>query len=158
MFQDHLIIESRNRIVEVGVQVHRDPKGPGGIDEDDTLDIVKFRDVPDEILNTIFAFDAITESYSEHPGQVKHSASIGHELLAGAAAYEAADLYEKHVQKNGKPTSHAEAKKIAAGFAGVFITHIATTKGEDALSKYEEKKAREKAEQELGAALEAEYN
>ncbi|KIL65123.1 hypothetical protein M378DRAFT_10996 [Amanita muscaria Koide BX008] len=41
----------------------------------------------------------------------------------------------------------------SAGFAGVFIT-----RKEDALSKYEEKKAREKAEQELGAALEAEYN
>ena len=31
-----------------------------------------------------------------------HKASLSHELIAGAAAYEAAKAYEDHVQKNGK--------------------------------------------------------
>ena len=36
-----------------------------------------------------------------------HKATISHELIAGAAAYEAAKAYEKHCAENGKPSNHA---------------------------------------------------
>ena len=36
-----------------------------------------------------------------------HKATLSHELIAGAAAYEAAKAYENHVAKNGHPDNHA---------------------------------------------------
>jgi len=48
------------------------------------------------------------------------SPSIGQEVLAGAASYEAAKLYENHVAQNGTPPSHEKAKELIAGFAGAF--------------------------------------
>jgi hypothetical protein len=41
-----------------------------------------------------------------------HKAALSHELIGGAAAYEAAKAYEDHVAANGKPDSHAKAKEI----------------------------------------------
>ena len=43
---------------------------------------------------------------------VNHKAELSHELLSGAAAFEAAHEYEKYVAKNGKPESHARAKEL----------------------------------------------
>lgn len=37
--------------------------------------------------------------------------------------------YEDHVAKNGQPSSHSEAKEIAAGFAGAFIDREVETRG-----------------------------
>lgn len=41
-----------------------------------------------------------------------HKASLSHELIAGAAAYEAAKAYEKHCADNGKPDSHAYVGRL----------------------------------------------
>ncbi|KAG1750813.1 hypothetical protein EDB19DRAFT_1677053 [Suillus lakei] len=41
-----------------------------------------------------------------------HTAKLSHELIASAAAYEAAKAYEKHVQQNGKPANHAKALEM----------------------------------------------
>ncbi|KAK5993710.1 Transcription factor lepE-like protein [Cladobotryum mycophilum] len=68
--------------------------------------------------------------YEENDHQ-PHQASLVHELLGGAAAYEAAKAYEDHVAKNGHPPSHAKAKEILAGFAGAFIDREVETKGLD---------------------------
>ncbi|KAH8118278.1 putative phosphoglycerate mutase family protein [Phellopilus nigrolimitatus] len=68
-------------------------------------------------------------------GSSEHKASLTHEILGGAAAYEAAKAYEKHVAKNGKPSSHAEAKELFAGFAGAFIDREVETKGLDFFDK-----------------------
>ncbi|KAI0088443.1 hypothetical protein BDY19DRAFT_198827 [Irpex rosettiformis] len=67
------------------------------------------------------------EQYSSSP----HKAEVSHELIAGAAAYEAARAYEKHVAANGQPANHAEAKEILAGLAGAFIDREAETRGLD---------------------------
>lgn len=37
--------------------------------------------------------------------------------------------YEKHVAKNGKPSSHSEAKEIVAGLAGAFIDREVESRG-----------------------------
>ncbi|KAJ6101853.1 hypothetical protein N7486_004280 [Penicillium sp. IBT 16267x] len=61
----------------------------------------------------------------------EHEASFTHELLAGAASYEAAKAYEQHEEREGKPASHEKAKEIMAGFAGAFIDREVESKGLD---------------------------
>ncbi|DAA75718.1 TPA_exp: Uncharacterized protein A8136_1440 [Trichophyton benhamiae CBS 112371] len=97
------------------------------------------------------------ENFSNHADahnevmNAPHKASLSHELIAGAAAYEAAKAYEDHVQKNGKPDSHAKAKEILAGFAGAFTDRIIETKGLDYIDKEKVKyQAHEHAQDALG--------
>jgi methanogenic corrinoid protein MtbC1 len=54
---------------------------------------------------------------------------VEQELIAAAASYEAMKVYEKHVEKNGKPDSHHKAKEIMAGAIGAFIDREVETKG-----------------------------
>ncbi|KAJ5636843.1 uncharacterized protein N7484_010156 [Penicillium longicatenatum] len=61
----------------------------------------------------------------------EHEASFTHELLAGAASYEAAKAYEEHEAREGKPPSHEKAKEIMAGIAGAFIDREVESKGLD---------------------------
>ncbi|KZP03433.1 hypothetical protein FIBSPDRAFT_941525 [Athelia psychrophila] len=51
----------------------------------------------------------------------QHQASKVHELIGGAAAYEAAKAYENR-DGGSKAGSHAEAKEIMAGLAGDYHT------------------------------------
>ncbi|KAJ7085202.1 hypothetical protein B0H15DRAFT_847396 [Mycena belliarum] len=73
-----------------------------------------------------------------------HKAELSHELIAGAAAFEAAKAYEKHCEANGKPQSHAMAKELLAGFVGAFVDRTVETKGLDFIdrekAKHEAKK------------------
>ncbi|EEA19702.1 hypothetical protein TMatcc_009847 [Talaromyces marneffei ATCC 18224] len=79
-------------------------------------------------------------SYQEYQS-TKHESSFSHELIAGAASYEAAKAYERHCEANGQPASHAEAKELLAGFAGAFIDREVETRGLDFIdsekAKYE---------------------
>jgi hypothetical protein len=61
--------------------------------------------------------------------QSDNKAELSHEVISGAAAYEAMKAYEKHCEQNGKPQSHAEAKEILAGIAGAFIDREFETRG-----------------------------
>jgi len=83
-----------------------------------------------------------------------HKASLSHELIGGAASYEAMKAYEKHCAKNGKPASHAEAKELLAGFTGVFIDRIAETKG---LNSIDKERAKHDAEKHYDSKLAKEY-
>ncbi|KAF7794070.1 hypothetical protein EIP86_005200 [Pleurotus ostreatoroseus] len=65
----------------------------------------------------------------------KHEAELSHELIAGAAAFEAAKAYEKHRAENGDPSDHATAKELLAGFAGAFIDREVETRGLDFIDK-----------------------
>ncbi|KAG0706792.1 hypothetical protein DFH29DRAFT_900044 [Suillus ampliporus] len=68
-----------------------------------------------------------------------HTAKLSHELIASAAAYEAAKAYEKHVQANGKPPTMQRPSKAA--LTGGFIDRIAETKGMDEVDKQKAKHA-----------------
>ena len=75
-----------------------------------------------------------------------------HDIIASNPLFQAAKAYEKHCENNGKPASHAEAKKILwvfprkdlvtffpqiwnrAALSGAFIDHIVETKGVSILS------------------------
>ncbi|KAG0709663.1 hypothetical protein DFH29DRAFT_869954 [Suillus ampliporus] len=74
-----------------------------------------------------------------------HEASLSHELLGGAVAFEAARAYEQHCAANGKPDNHALAKELMAGFAGAALDRVVETKGADMWSDHQRKRAHEHA-------------
>ncbi|KAF8554403.1 hypothetical protein OG21DRAFT_1484698 [Imleria badia] len=65
----------------------------------------------------------------------EHEPKLSHELIAGAASYEAAKAYENHLRTQGKPANHAKALELLAGFTGAFVDRFAETKGLDALDR-----------------------
>ncbi|KAJ7107745.1 hypothetical protein C8R44DRAFT_714455 [Mycena epipterygia] len=73
------------------------------------------------------AYDQVTNA--------PHKAALSHELIAAAASYEAAKAYEKHCAENGQPESHAKAKELMAGFAGLFVDRMVESKGLDFVDK-----------------------
>ncbi|EWG51655.1 hypothetical protein FVEG_10564 [Fusarium verticillioides 7600] len=88
--------------------------------------------------------------YDEYSKNKEHHAKLSHEIIGGAAAFEAAKAYEDHVAKNGKPDSHAKAKEFLAGAVGVFVEREFETKGLDFFDKEEAKRRGEhRAEREL---------
>ncbi|RMJ21881.1 cipC-like antibiotic response protein [Aspergillus sp. HF37] len=77
-----------------------------------------------------------------------HEASLTHELLAGAASFEAMKLWEDYQRKQGKSVSHSFAKEAIAGIVGSQIDRLAETKGMDELEKHKAKRhAEENAHQ-----------
>ncbi|CAE6449798.1 hypothetical protein ACGC1H_005586 [Rhizoctonia solani] len=88
------------------------------------------------------AYDQVT--------QRPHEASWTHELIAGAAAYEASKAYENHVAENGQPPDHEKAKEILAGITGAFIDREVESRGLDYIDRERAKRhAQEQAEQGL---------
>ncbi|KAL4950939.1 hypothetical protein BDW69DRAFT_171096 [Aspergillus filifer] len=78
----------------------------------------------------------------------EHRAKFSHELIAGAASFEAMKAYEEHCERNGKPESHQMAKELLAGFAGAFIDREVETKGLDFVDRERAKRhAREQVEE-----------
>lgn len=51
----------------------------------------------------------------------KKKAKFSHELLAGAAAYEAVKAWEKKKEENGEEVEHSTAKKLIASFAAAEV-------------------------------------
>ncbi|PYH98135.1 putative phosphoglycerate mutase family protein [Aspergillus ellipticus CBS 707.79] len=90
-----------------------------------------------------------SEQFSSFDGSEEHKAKLSHEVIGGAAAYEAMKAYEDHKAKNGEPDSHAQAKEILAGLAGAFVDREFETKGLDFIdrekAKYHAKKQLEEA-------------
>ncbi|RGP81081.1 1 concanamycin induced c [Fusarium longipes] len=79
-----------------------------------------------------------------------HEAKWSHELIGGAAAFEAAKAYEEHVAANGQPDSHAKAKEFIAGAIGAFVDREVETRGLDFIDKEEAKRhGRRHAEEQL---------
>ncbi|KAG2237809.1 hypothetical protein INT48_002110, partial [Thamnidium elegans] len=83
-----------------------------------------------------------------------HEGSLSHELIAGAASFEAVRAYNKHCEKEGKPTDHATAKALLAGFAGGMVDKLVETKGLDYLDK---QKAKRHAEDQVNEYYEKEH-
>jgi len=82
--------------------------------------------------------------YQSASQDAPNKASLSHELIGGAAAFEAAKAWENHkASQDGAPPSHALAKEILAGAAGAFIDREVETKGLDFIDK--EKAKREAA-------------
>ncbi|PYI33037.1 CipC-like antibiotic stress responsive protein [Aspergillus indologenus CBS 114.80] len=72
------------------------------------------------------------------------------ELIGGAAAFEAAKLYEEKTAGNGKPDNLDVAKEIIAGIASAEVDKLFTVKGLDFINR---EKAKSFAKTEAAAAL-----
>ncbi|KAK1243826.1 hypothetical protein MKX08_001964 [Trichoderma sp. CBMAI-0020] len=94
--------------------------------------------------------DSDNQAQYEQVTERPHEAKWSHELIGGAAAYEAAKAYEDHVARNGHPDEHAQAKEILAGAIGFFVDREVETKGLDFIDREKAKRhAQQQAEQEL---------
>jgi len=97
------------------------------------------------------------QSYDEC-NNAPHQATLSHELIAGAASYEAAKAYENHCSENGQPGSHAEAKEIFAGFAGAYVDRVAETKGLDYVDRERAKRdAQQNCQDQLANDYQGDY-
>ncbi|KAN0084575.1 Protein of unknown function (DUF3759) domain containing protein [Tylopilus felleus] len=97
------------------------------------------------------------DSYNDYDAAPPHKAALSHELIAGAAAFEAAKAYENHVEESGKPVSHALAKELLAGFAGAAVDRLAETKGLDAYDSYSRQRAVDATQDRLSDGLASQY-
>ncbi|EPS31844.1 hypothetical protein PDE_06802 [Penicillium oxalicum 114-2] len=95
------------------------------------------------------------ERYQEEGVQPEHEASFVHELIAGAASFEAAKAYEDHVARNGPPPNHQMAKELMAGFAGAFIDREVETKGLDFVDR---ERAKRQAQNHIEQEDESRFN
>ncbi|KAH8979235.1 hypothetical protein EDB92DRAFT_1821111 [Lactarius akahatsu] len=74
----------------------------------------------------------------------EHEAKLSHEVVSGAAAYEAAKAYSDHCKRNGKPDSHSKAKEVFAGLSGAAVDRLVETKGLNFIDKEKAKRHAEK--------------
>ncbi|OCK76387.1 hypothetical protein K432DRAFT_385480 [Lepidopterella palustris CBS 459.81] len=80
----------------------------------------------------VFGWGESQDAYNQvYNGDDQNTASLGHEILAGGAAFAGFKAFEDHQRKEGKPVSHAFAKELVAGFAAAEVDKLAETKGED---------------------------
>jgi hypothetical protein len=93
------------------------------------------------------------EKITCHPAD-QHKGSLTHELLAGAAGFEALKAYNDYEAKQGKPQNYAFVKELLAGFAAAEVDKLCETKGLDYLDR---QKAKKQAEQQAHAIYEEKY-
>ncbi|KAI5789260.1 putative CipC-like antibiotic response protein [Pyronema domesticum] len=74
----------------------------------------------------------------------EHEGSFSHELIAGAAAFEAFKAFENHQRREGKTVSHGFAKEALVGLVGAEVDKLVETKGLDYIDR---EKAKRHAEQ-----------
>jgi hypothetical protein len=66
----------------------------------------------------LFSHHHARDAYDQvYGGGLPHH-QMTHELLAGAAAFEAMRLFEQHREREGIPEHHQLAKELLAGFVG----------------------------------------
>ncbi|GJE86704.1 DUF3759 domain-containing protein [Phanerochaete sordida] len=102
-----------------------------------------------------FSEESEQATYYQTVTEKPHEASWSHELIAGAAAFEAAKAYENHCAENGRPDDHSTAKELLAGFAGAFVDREVETRGLDFIDK---EKAKYQAREQLEATYDQQYN
>ncbi|KIM69719.1 hypothetical protein SCLCIDRAFT_1208228 [Scleroderma citrinum Foug A] len=100
-----------------------------------------------------FSSDSDQANAYENGAQPHHEASTAHELISGAASYEAMKAWEDHKEGNGKPTNHREAYEILAGVAGAFIDSEFETKGLDVIDRFMKEHAKKRAEEQIQQQL-----
>jgi hypothetical protein len=82
------------------------------------------------------AEDAYNQVHGDKPPH-----EVTHELVAGAAGFEALRLFEKHREKEGAPEHHALAKEMLAGFAAAEVEKLFEKGVYDHLDREKAKKA-----------------
>jgi hypothetical protein len=86
-------------------------------------------------LFDFFGSSGAEDAHNQVYGGQTHHSTWTHELLAGAAAFEALKAYEDQQAKSGKPVNHAFAKELVAGFAAAEADKLFESKGLDFLDR-----------------------
>ncbi|ODQ79612.1 hypothetical protein BABINDRAFT_161996 [Babjeviella inositovora NRRL Y-12698] len=96
----------------------------------------------------MFGFGDHEDKHQTVYGGDDHEGKFSHELVAGAASFEAAKLFEDRQRREGKPVSHAFAKEALSAFAGAEVDKLFESKGLDYLDRDQVKnQARDFAQQ-----------
>ena len=69
----------------------------------------------------LFSHHAARDAYDQVYGDGRPRHEVTHELLAGAAAFEAMRMYEHHREREGIVEHHELGKELLAGFAAAEI-------------------------------------
>ncbi|KAI9902239.1 hypothetical protein N3K66_004056 [Trichothecium roseum] len=64
-----------------------------------------------------------------------HEGHLSHELIGGAAGFEAMKLFEDRQRQNGEVVKHGFAKELLVGIATAEVDKLAETKGMDFMDK-----------------------
>ncbi|KAK4219220.1 hypothetical protein QBC37DRAFT_153098 [Rhypophila decipiens] len=107
------------------------------------LDFAQAKDARDLVYNT--PTDELTP---------EHKAKVSHELLGGAAAFEAMHVWEQEQRKEGKPVKHGLAKEALAALAAAEVDKVAESKGLDFVDR---EKAKTHASQQAESLYDAHY-
>lgn len=83
-----------------------------------------------------------------------HQSKISHELIGGAAAFEAMHLFENQQRAKGEAVNHGFAKEMIAAIAGAEVDKLAETKGLDFVDK---EKAKHHAKQNAEKLYDEQY-
>ncbi|KAI1437503.1 hypothetical protein GGR50DRAFT_645374 [Xylaria sp. CBS 124048] len=102
----------------------------------------------------MFGFDEGREHRDNLYEGEPHQASLSHEIIGGAASFEAMKLFEDHQRKEGKTVKHAFAKEALAGLAGAEVDRLFETKGLDA---FDREKAKHEAKKQAEHYYEEQY-
>ncbi|KAK1761015.1 hypothetical protein QBC47DRAFT_368832 [Echria macrotheca] len=90
-----------------------------------------------------------TPEYSD-----EHKSKFSHELVGGAAAFEAMHLWEKQQRKEGNEVNHGFAKEALAALAGAETDKLFETKGLDFIDR---EKAKHHAKEQVQDLYDQQY-
>jgi len=103
----------------------------------------------------MFGFDDGRQARDEvYNGEPEREGKLSHELIGGAAAFEAMHLFENQQREKGESVNHGFAKELIAGFAGAEVDKLAETKG---LSFIDREKAKHHAKQNAEQLYDQQY-
>lgn len=95
----------------------------------------------------LFSHHHARDAYDQVYGGGRPHHEVTHELLAGAAGFEAMRLYERHREREGIPEHHKLAKELLASFVAAEIDRHFESGRYQHLSRHEARRmAREQAE------------
>lgn len=86
------------------------------------------------------AKNANEQVYGNEQPTREHKSSWTHEIIAGAAGFEAMKAYEDHVRRSGKKPSYGLMKELLAGFASAEVDKLIETKGLDEIDALKAKR------------------
>jgi len=86
-----------------------------------------------DVMGLFGMFESETAHKQVYGGE--HDGSLTHELLAGAAGFEAMRKYEKHRESEGITEHHELGKEMLAGFAAAECDKLFETRGLDFIDR-----------------------
>jgi hypothetical protein len=102
----------------------------------------------------LFDFIAAQSAHGQVYGGERHHSEWSHELVAGAAGFEAMRMYEHHREREGITEHHALGKELLAGFALAEVDKHFENRG---LSHMDREMARRQAREQANFLYDQQY-